>query len=121
MSKKDKAEKYQKKLGKLLRKQSGDGLEILVCTDTRKDGCAERGGKQVLKALRHELARLGLEETICARACDHFGPCKHGPNLVVSPAGTWHTHVTPDDVPAILRRLLAGEDVAPLLVEEAAV
>lgn len=116
MSKKD---KYAKKVGKLVRRRTS-GIELVVCTDKRKEGCAERGAKQVLKALKHELARLGVgEERVCLRACDHFGPCEYGPNIVVSPTGTWHTNVTPDDVPGILRALLAGEPVAHLLVESA--
>jgi (2Fe-2S) ferredoxin len=120
MGKSEKREKYLKKLGKQLGRRRSAGLELVVCTDDRKGGCAERGAKHVLRALRHELARLGLDDgSVCLRACEHFGPCKHGPHLYAS-SGEWHSRVSPDDVPGILQRLLQGEDLSPLLVDIAA-
>jgi (2Fe-2S) ferredoxin len=114
--KKDKRAKYEGKIAKLVRKR-GKGVELIVCTDTRKGGCAERGAGAVWAALQQALVRVGAEAEVALRPCEHFGPCKLGPNVVVAPAGEWYSHVSPDDVPAIVQALLDGADATPMLVE----
>jgi (2Fe-2S) ferredoxin len=47
-----------------------------------------------------------------------LGLCKHGPNLIVYPEGTWYLGVTGEDVPEIVgRHLKDGEPVEYLAAE----
>ena len=47
-----------------------------------------------------------------------LGLCKHGPNLVVYPGGTWYLGVAEQDVPEVVQRHLKnGEPVEQLAAE----
>jgi (2Fe-2S) ferredoxin len=44
-----------------------------------------------------------------------LGLCKHGPNAVVYPGGTWYLGLTERDVPEIAGRHLEGGENRPCL------
>jgi len=49
---------------------------------------------------------------------DCLGLCKHGPNAVVYPGGTWYLGLTQRDVPEIVvRHIQGGEPVRNLAAE----
>ncbi len=49
---------------------------------------------------------------------DCLGLCKHGPNAVVYPGGTWYLGLTEGDVPEIVERHLEGGEPVERLAAE---
>ena len=99
---------------------------VFACDQQKPGGapsCSGRGSAEVLAALRREIARAGLDDTVQLTTTGSLGLCERGPNLVVYPEGTWYSGVTPADVPEIVREHFAGgRPVARLLNrDEAAV
>jgi (2Fe-2S) ferredoxin len=88
---------------------------VLIC----KDGdCKKRGSKAVRKALKDELRAEGMNRDVRVDSIDCLGLCKHGPNLVVYPGGTWYLGVIEQDVPEIVQgHLKGGEPVEHLAAE----
>lgn len=85
---------------------------VLVCTS---GDCKKRGAKDVRKALKDELRSAGLLGEVRIDTVDCLGLCKHGPNVVVYPRGTWYLGLEEDDVPEIVERHLKdGEPVERL-------
>jgi (2Fe-2S) ferredoxin/ubiquinone/menaquinone biosynthesis C-methylase UbiE len=79
---------------------------VFVCEQQKPEGapcCAARGGRQVLDALRAEVAARGLADRVQVTACGSLGLCERGPNMVVYPEGVWYSGVTAGDVPEIVR------------------
>ena len=88
---------------------------VLIC----KDGdCKKRGSKAVRKSLKNELRAEGVHRDVRVDSVGCLGLCKHGPNLVVYPGGTWYLGVVEQDVPEIVQRHLKdGEPVEHLAAE----
>ena len=88
---------------------------MFVC----KDGdCKKRGSKTVRKALKDELRAEGMNRDVRVDSVDCLGLCKHGPNLVVYPGGTWYLGVAEQDVLEVVQRHLKnGEPVEHLAAE----
>jgi (2Fe-2S) ferredoxin len=88
---------------------------VLVC----KDGdCKKRGSKAVRGALRDELRAEDMNRDVRVDSVGCLGLCKHGPNLVVYPGGTWYLGVLEQDVPEVVQRHLKnGEPVEHLAAE----
>ena len=88
---------------------------VLVC---KGGDCKERGSKSVRRALKVELRAEGMNRDVRVDSVDCLGLCKHGPNLVVYPGGTWYLGVVEQDVPAVVQRHLKdGEPVEHLAAE----
>jgi len=88
---------------------------VLVC---KGGDCKKRGSKAVRKALKDELRAEGLTGDVRIDLTDCLGLCKHGPNLVVYPGGTWYLGVVEQDVPEVVHRHLKnGEPVERLAAE----
>ena len=88
---------------------------VLVC---KGGDCKKRGSKAVRKALKDELRAEGLNRDVRVDSTDCLGFCKHGPNLVVYPGGTWYLGVVEQDVPEVVRsHLKNGEPVEHLAAE----
>lgn len=49
---------------------------------------------------------------------DCLGLCKHGPNFIVYPGGTWYLGVTEDDVPEIVEKHLKDGELVEHLAAE---
>jgi (2Fe-2S) ferredoxin len=82
---------------------------VLVC---KGGDCKKRGSKAVRSALKEELRVEGMNRDVRVDSVGCLGLCKHGPNLIVYPEGTWYLGVTEEDVPEIVgRHLKDGEPV----------
>ena len=67
---------------------------VFVCDQQKPEGvpcCSARGGAAVIDALRAEVGRQGLGETVQITMCGSLGLCERGPNMVVYPEGTWYS------------------------------
>jgi (2Fe-2S) ferredoxin len=78
---------------------------VLVC---KGSDCKKRGSKDIRKALKAELRGRGKVRDVRVDAVDCLGLCKHGPNVVVHPGGTWYLGLRVDDVPQIVEQHLEG-------------
>ena len=88
---------------------------MLVC---KGGDCKKRGSKAVRGALRGELRAEGMNRDVRLDYVGCLGLCKHGPNLVVYPGGTWYLGVVEQDVPEVVQRHLKnGEPVEHLAAE----
>jgi (2Fe-2S) ferredoxin len=88
---------------------------VLVCNG---GDCKKRGSKEIRKALKTELRADGMNGAVRVDSVDCLGLCKHGPNVVVHPSGTWYLGLTEDDVPEIVEgHLKNGEPVSRLAAE----
>ena len=88
---------------------------VLVC---KGGDCKKRGSKAIRRALKDELRAEGMNMDVRVDSVDCLGLCKHGPNLVVYPGGTWYLGVVEHDVPQVVQRHLKdGEPVEHLAAE----
>ena len=88
---------------------------VLVC---KGGDCKMRGSKAVRGALKNELRAEGMNTDVRVDSVGCLGLCKHGPNLVVYPGGTWYLGVVEQDVPQMVQRHLKnGEPVEHLAAE----
>jgi (2Fe-2S) ferredoxin len=78
---------------------------VLVCGS---GDCKKRGSKVVRKVLKEELRKRGMVGDVRVDSVDCLGLCKHGPNAVVYPGGTWYLGLTRSDVPEVVERHLEG-------------
>jgi (2Fe-2S) ferredoxin len=86
-------------------KVRGYDAHVLVC---KGGDCKKRGSKDVRKVLKDELRERGLLGDVRIDSVDCFGLCKHGPNVVVYPDGTWYLGFGEEDVPEFVERHLEG-------------
>ena len=88
---------------------------MLVC---KGGDCKKRGSKTVRSALKDELRAQGINRDVRLDSVDCLGLCKHGPNLIVYPEGTWYLGVTENDVPELVQEhLKEGDPVEHLAAE----
>jgi (2Fe-2S) ferredoxin len=70
--------------------------------------CKKRGSKDVRKALKYELRERGMIGAVRVDSVGCLGLCKHGPNAVVYPGGTWYLGLREESVPEVVERHLEG-------------
>jgi (2Fe-2S) ferredoxin len=88
---------------------------VLICGS---GDCKKRGSKEVRKALKEELRGRSMMGDVRVDSVGCLGLCKHGPNAVVYPGGTWYLGLTERDMPEIVgRHLEGGEPVEHLAAE----
>ena len=88
---------------------------VLVC---KGGDCKKRGSKDVQKALKDELRASGMNRDVRLDSVDCLGLCKHGPNAIVYPSGTWYLGLIEADAPEIVENHLKnGEPVEHLAAE----
>jgi (2Fe-2S) ferredoxin len=88
---------------------------VLVC---KGGDCKKRGSKEVQKALKGELRAAGMNRDVRIDSVECLGLCKHGPNVVVYPSGTWYLGVIEGDATEIVEgHLRDGEPVEHLAAE----
>ncbi len=80
--------------------------------------CKKRGAKKIRKALKSELRSAGMNRDVRVDAVDCLGLCKHGPNAVLYPGGTWYAGLQEEDTLEIVEKhLKRGEQITRLTVE----
>lgn len=88
---------------------------VFVC---RGGDCKKRGSKETRKALKDELRAGGINRDVRVDSVDCLGLCKHGPNVVVYPGGTWYLGLEPGDVPEVVdHHIKDGEPVERLAAD----
>ena len=88
---------------------------VLVC---KGGDCKKRGSKDVRKALKNELRASGMNRDVRVDGVECLGFCKHGPNAIVYPPGTWYLGLIAADAPEIVEKHLKdGEPVEHLAAE----
>ena len=86
---------------------------LMVCGGT---GCQANNSRGVIEALREELSRQRLDETVrlCVTGCHGF--CEQGPVMVIEPSNVFYCHVTPEDAFEIVyQTVMNGEVIEHLL------
>ena len=85
---------------------------VLVC---KGGDCKKRGSKDFQKALKGELREAGINRDVRVDSVGCLGLCKHGPNAVVYPGGTWYLGLIEPDAREIIEgHLKNGEPVEHL-------
>jgi (2Fe-2S) ferredoxin len=88
---------------------------VLVC---KGGDCKKRGSKGVKKAMKSELRSVGMHRDTRLDSVECLGLCKHGPNAIVYPGGTWYLGLDEDDAKEIARsHIKNGEPVEHLAAE----
>ena len=88
---------------------------VLVC---KGGDCKKRGSKDVQRALKDELRAADMNRDVRIDSVECLGLCKHGPNAIVYPSGTWYLGLIEDDAPEIVGdHLKNGRPVEHLAAE----
>ena len=88
---------------------------VLVC---KGGDCKKRGSKDVQRALKDELRAAGMNRDVRIDSVECLGLCKHGPNAIVYPSGTWYLGLIEADAPEIVEsHLEGGQPVGHLAAE----
>jgi len=95
---------------------------LFVCTNRRADGdprgsCAARGSVEVQRALKEQLAAIGLARVrarVCASSC--LDQCCSGVTVLVEPDHFFYGRVTLADVPEIIEAIALGKRVERLVL-----
>jgi (2Fe-2S) ferredoxin len=78
---------------------------VLVCGG---GDCKKRGSKGVRRAFKEGLRAAGMNGEVRIDSVGCLGLCKHGPNVVVYPGGSWYLGLREEDVPEVVERHLKG-------------
>ena len=93
--------------------RDGAGTTITVCGGP---GCQASGCRAVIDALRSELSREDLADTVHVRVTGCHGFCEQGPIMVIDPGNIFYCRLEPADVPEIVSStLFDGEVIERLL------
>jgi len=85
---------------------------VYVCDQKKPEGvpgCAASGSGKIIEALKSEIAKRGLTDTILVNTCGSLGLCESGPNMVVYPEGIWYSGITCEDVPELVQSQLIDD------------
>jgi (2Fe-2S) ferredoxin len=99
-----------------LRPDRGDRVTITVCTNMRPPtkiapSCGTTGSQAIADQLPGALRDRGIAAEVVTIAC--LGMCQKGPNLRISPCGSWVHEIDPGHVDALADRLAAHLAGAP--------
>jgi (2Fe-2S) ferredoxin len=88
---------------------------VFVCTSG--DDCPSKGDVEgLVKHLRGEVVKAGLQRDIRINKAGCFSQCGHGPMMVFYPENVWYAGVTQADLPEIVEsHILGGTPVARLV------
>jgi len=88
-------------------------LCISVCSGT---GCHASGCEKVTAALREELKKRNMQDTVDVRTTGCHGFCERGPITVVYPRGIFYQQVTTDDIGEIIEETITNDTVVDRLL-----
>jgi NADH:ubiquinone oxidoreductase subunit F (NADH-binding)/(2Fe-2S) ferredoxin len=89
---------------------------VMVCGGT---GCRTSNSQAVIDAVRDELSRQGLDDSVrlCVTGCHGF--CEQGPVIIIEPGNIFYCHVSPEDAFEIVyQTVMKGELIERLLYED---
>ena len=89
---------------------------VMVCGGT---GCQASRSQAVIDAMRDELSRQGLDQTVrlCVTGCHGF--CEQGPVMIIEPGNTFYCQVSPDDAfEIVFQTVMRGEVIERLLYQD---
>lgn len=85
---------------------------VLICNG---GSCMKSGGEDVTQAIRSELNRVKVDDTIHTTRTRCNGRCDDSCVVIVYPEGIWYNNVTPQDAASIVEQhLLGGKPVERL-------
>jgi NADH:ubiquinone oxidoreductase subunit F (NADH-binding)/(2Fe-2S) ferredoxin len=93
--------------------RANGGTVLTVCGGT---GCQANRSGAVIDALRAELERQGLNDSVQLRITGCQGFCEQGPIMVIDPSNIFYCHVAPEEVGEIVSRSVQGNDVIDRLL-----
>ncbi|MFC1987306.1 NADH-ubiquinone oxidoreductase-F iron-sulfur binding region domain-containing protein [Chloroflexota bacterium] len=99
--------------GQLQEQRQSITTTVMVCGGT---GCQASQSQAVIDAVRDELSRQGLEQSLrlCVTGCHGF--CEQGPVMVIEPGNVFYCHVSPEDAFEIVyQTVMNGELIERLL------
>ena len=88
---------------------------VSVCGGT---GCTALGSGEVIKALREELKKRGLEDKIDVKVSGCRGFCQHGALVTIEPQGIFYQRVRAKDVAEVVEAAVNGKTVDHLLYRD---
>lgn len=93
---------------------------IFVCTNTRPadhptPSCGPKGGLDIQKKFKEQLASLGLKTKVRANQAGCLDACAQGVAVVIYPQGLWYKNVTLGDVDEIIEKSIIGNTVVERL------
>ncbi len=88
---------------------------VFVCMGT---GCKACGGDEILSGVEKALKQAKLHDQVEVVTTGCRGFCENGALVAVRPLGTLYCRVSPDDVPDIVEKTVARDEVIERLVYE---
>ena len=91
---------------------------VMICGGT---GCRASRSVEVVNAIKEQLSRHGLEDSVrlCVTGCHGF--CEQGPVMIIEPDDTFYCHLSPEDAfEVVSQTLVKGEIVDRLLYTDPA-
>jgi (2Fe-2S) ferredoxin len=79
---------------------------IFVCTSGEFCPMYDGNSKEIHQRFKEEVAKLGLKGRVRVNNSGCLDQCGHGPTAVVYPEAVWYSHLTLEDVPAIVQEHL---------------
>ena len=76
---------------------------VLIC---KGGDCKKRGSKGLRKSFKNELRAEGINRDVRVDDVECLGLCKHGPNVLIYPSGTWYIGLDKEEVPEIVEQHL---------------
>jgi len=100
----------------LQKKMKSFHTTMIICNGT----CTQAAGSlDVIKSIKKELTRHGLEKDVHVRLTGCHGFCEHEPIIVFEPGNLFYCHVTAEDAKELIAKtVLKGEVIERLLYED---
>jgi len=100
----------------LQEQRQGITTTVMVCGGT---GCQASGAQSVIDAMRDEIAKQGLKDSVrlCVTGCHGF--CEQGPVIIIEPGDIFYCRVSPEDAFEIVyQTVMNGESIERLLYRD---
>ena len=97
----------------ILAKRDPNKPLITLCSGT---ACCATGSDAVAEAIKAELEKQGLADTVSFRRTGCHGFCERGPIVTIYPQDICYLNVSPEDVPEIISKSIKGHEVIERLL-----
>jgi NADH-quinone oxidoreductase subunit F len=98
---------------RLLKDRKKFRATLTMCGGT---GCQASHSRAVIDAIKDELVKQGLENSVHLRATGCHGFCEQGPLVVIEPNNLFYCHVLPDDAHEIVTKTVRDGEVIERLL-----